>query len=416
MKRLLVFMLAFCVVLSMTACVGNAPAEEPTVPVTEPPASEGLAFNVYDTYCEVSGIGTCVDKDVVIPSTYNGLPVTRIADKAFEFCSSLNSVTIQGGVTGIGDSAFLGCPILSSVTIPDSVTDIGRSAFEECNYLTSIVIPDGVTSISKGLFDDCINLTSVKIPDGVTSIGDSAFSGCTKLTDIAIPDSVTSIGWGAFYECNSLKYNIIDDAYYFGNSNNPFMVLVKTKYTITSCDIHRDTKFIASDAFSGCKDLSSVTIPEGVTQIGAFAFADCWSLTDITIPSSVTSIDNRAFSGCTSLEYNVYGNACYLGNSSNPFYALISAESTYIDSCDIHTDTKIISGAAFQYCSQLTSISIPTGVTFIGCEAFSACDTLTSIAYEGTTAQWGDIAVDTYWNYRTPATEVICTDGAVSLN
>jgi len=415
MKRLLIFMLTFCMVLSMTACVGNTPADEPTVPVTEPPASEGLAFNVYDTYCEVSGIGTCVDKDIVIPSTYNGIPVTRIADKAFEFCSSLNSVTICNGVTGIGDSAFLGCPILASVTIPDSVTYIGRSAFEECNYLTSIVIPDSVTSISNGLFDDCINLTSVEIPDGVTSIGDSAFSGCTKLTDIAIPDSVTSIGWGAFSECNSLKYNILGDAYYFGNSNNPFMVLVKTKYTITSCDIHEDTKFIASDAFSGCSSLASVSIPEGVTQIGALAFADCWNLSSITIPDSVTSIDWDAFAGCTSMKYNIYDNARYLGNSSNPFFALITAESPYIDSCDIHENAKIISGGAFQDCSSLADVTIPNSVTFIGVDAFTRCDSLNSITYEGTTEQWRNIALITYWNYKTPATEVICSDGKVSL-
>ena len=88
--------------------------------------SQGLVFelNENETTYSVMGIGTCADTDIIIPDTYNGLPVTHIGDLAFYTCTSLRSVTIS-----------------------DSVTDIGRYAFSGCTSLTSIVIPNGVTSI-----------------------------------------------------------------------------------------------------------------------------------------------------------------------------------------------------------------------------------------------------------------------------
>ncbi len=58
---------------------------------------------------------------------------------------------------------------------------------------------------------------------------------------------------------------------------------------------------IGEDAFSFCRSLTSITIPDGVTSIGASAFRLCSSLTSITIPDNVTSIGRSAFQGCGSL-------------------------------------------------------------------------------------------------------------------
>lgn len=124
----------------------------------------------------VIGIGTCTDTDVVIPATYNGLPVT----------------------------------------------DIGASAFRDIHSMTSIVIPVDVTCIGNYAFHTCISLTSINISNGVTSIGSMAFSGCSSLTSIVIPDSETNIGWHTFAYCSGLtditfngtmeQWNAIDKA------------------------------------------------------------------------------------------------------------------------------------------------------------------------------------------------------------
>ncbi|MBR5779502.1 MAG: leucine-rich repeat protein, partial [Clostridia bacterium] len=209
--------------------------------------------------------------------------VTSIGDSAFKDCYNLTRITIPDGVTSIGDFAFAYCYNLTRITIPDGVTSIGDLAFYGCTSLTSITIPDGVTSIGDSAFYECEKLTSITVPDSITSIGDDAFRYCTNLTSITIPDSVTSIGDFAFGSCDSLKYNVYDNAYYLGNANNPYVVLLKAiSKDITSCTINPNTKFIHSDAFAYCYDITSITIPDSVTSIGYRAFGGCNNLTSVT--------------------------------------------------------------------------------------------------------------------------------------
>ena len=171
---------------------------------------------------------------VVIPTTYNGSPVTSIGFETFAFCSSLMSITIPNSVTSIGKLAFYSCESLTSITIPDSVTSIGSDAFSGCSGLTSITIPDSVTSIGSYAFAYCDSLTSITIPNSVTSIGDEAFRDCDGLTSITIPNSVTSIGDYAFLYCDSLtsihfngtkaQWNAISKGYAWNSSTGAYKI------------------------------------------------------------------------------------------------------------------------------------------------------------------------------------------------
>lgn len=102
-----------------------------------PSYSEGLAFSLMsdgNSY-GVSGIGTCTDTDIIIPSVHNGERVSGIKLQAFYNNTNITSVVIPNSVTYINKHAFNGCTSLASVVIPESVTTIGYYAFQNCTNL-----------------------------------------------------------------------------------------------------------------------------------------------------------------------------------------------------------------------------------------------------------------------------------------
>ena len=148
-------------------------------------ASEGLAYELSSDGCGYSfvGIGSCTDKDVVIPSSHQNLPVTEIGKDAFSHCGII-SVALPAGVTSIGFCAFSACFSLTSISIPEGLISIDGAAFAGCSGLTSVSLPDGLTSIGQSTFYECKGLTSLSLPESLVSIGDRAFDGCSALTSV----------------------------------------------------------------------------------------------------------------------------------------------------------------------------------------------------------------------------------------
>ena len=151
-------------------------------------ADEDFEYTITDGIASVTGY-TGKEAEIVIPSTYSGLPVTHIASYAFESCITL-----------------------TSVTIPDSITTIGRGAFKDCTNLISVTIPDNVTTMEQGAFAYCANLETVEIGTGISKIERSVFKKCEKLHTVIIPSSVTSMAEYAFLSCDKIK-----NVYYDGN-------------------------------------------------------------------------------------------------------------------------------------------------------------------------------------------------------
>ena len=408
--------------------------------------SEGLEYSLSSdgTGYIVSGIGTCTDKEIIIPSEYNSKPVTSIGERAFADCRNLISVTIPKSVTSIGYDAFAYCDKIMNIyytgdvagwcgisgldrlrfssrtlyiggnkvegdlIIPDSVTSIGDYAFFGCTGLTSITIGNGVTSIGDSAFRDC-GLTSITIPDSVTSIGFGAFSGCSKLTSITIPDSVTRISGEAFLD-TAWYDNQPDGLVYAGK------VAYKYKGTMsnnTSITIKDGTVGIGDYAFLGCTGLTCITISDSVTIIGEKAFAMCSGLTSITIGNRVTSIGLGAFYECTGLKnISIPGSVKSIGE-----WAFIRC--TGLTSITIDNGVTSIGEGAFSYCSKLTSITIPASVTSLDNCVFSDCTGLTTIIVEkGNTKYHSDgnclIETDSKTLIAGCKTSVIPSDGSVT--
>ena len=234
--------------------------------------SDGLSYCVLS--CKSSAKG-----EIVIPSTYNGLPVTRIGQNAFKDCERITSITIPECITSIGVDAFYGCWI-ASVYITDVAAwcNIDFENYEssplasEANlYIngelaTNVVVPDGVTKIPYCAFA-YEGLETIFLPDGITSIADGSCAHCYNLKTINIPESVTSIGRRAFVECGSLVSIIIPDG-------------------VTTLE---------EEVFMDCESLENITMGNNITSIGGWAFCWCTNLKSITIPDSVTSIGEAAF-------------------------------------------------------------------------------------------------------------------------
>ena len=158
-----------------------------------------FVLNYDKTGYKLSDIGPAYKGgDVVIPSTYRGLPVVELEMYAFAGCkNNLTSVTIPASVKEIGLKAFAEQDNLETVII-DGAAIIDVKAFYLCQNLKTVVINEGTEQIYAGAFSMCFSLESVTIADTVTKILNQAFANCTKLKTITIPASVEVIGDDCF--------------------------------------------------------------------------------------------------------------------------------------------------------------------------------------------------------------------------
>ncbi|MBQ4141689.1 MAG: leucine-rich repeat protein [Clostridia bacterium] len=382
--------------------------------------SRGLKYSINSDGRSYSvAMGDCTDTDVVIPLTYNGLPVTGISNRgfvecselksisipntvtsigefAFNECSSLTSITIPYGVTQISERTFWNCTSLKRVNIPDSVTIIESYAFWKCGQLTGVTIPENVTVLGTAAFADCSSITSIIIPNSVISMGSSTrggsvFSGCTNLRSITIPDSVTEFGPANFSDCTSLTSAKIGSGVTELGNRTFFRCSSLKNVSMGSSVTH-----IGEDAFYECEALESIVISNSVETIDKNVFTGCSSLKSVTIPASVSKIDSGAFSEVPALcEVHISDLAAwcsidFYNTTSNP---LSTAGNLYLNDellthISIPEGVTTINGSVFAGCTSITSVIIPKSVTTIQGVAFYRCTSLTDVFYEGTMSEW----------------------------
>ena len=290
-------------------------------------ADDVLTYDISDGEVTVESCSISATGAVVIPSSYNGYPVTEVALYAFQNCSKVKSITVPDSVKKIGKKAFSGCTLLEEVSLGKGVENIGTDAFLDCDSLGEITVSSSnsvfssdaagvlynkaktellfypvanqtstytvaekVEKIADSTFSMSMNVKKIILGDNVKEIGNNAFMGSRLLETVEIGKSVTKIGNQAFNYCEKLEAIKVskDNSVYESDSDGILYNKGKTeirKYpennAKTAVDVASGIKVIRTDAFLNADNIKTISFPKSVTEIETSAFSGCVSITDV---------------------------------------------------------------------------------------------------------------------------------------
>ncbi|MBQ8859482.1 MAG: leucine-rich repeat domain-containing protein [Clostridia bacterium] len=367
MKRPLSLLL--CLVLLgtplLTAC--GAPDGELNNSHVPPVAySEGLEYEYNSAfgYYTVTGMGTCTDTVVVIPEIYQGRPVYAI-----------------------GDGAFNADKQPSVPSVPNKDRSIKGTKYTNMRATTVCPIDAAIAEETPAEH----KITEVFLPDSIGQIGNEAFYGCEALAVFDTADLIGLIGTDAF------KYT----AFYMDEGNWVDGVLYLDEYLVDVREgavqgeytVREGTTHIVNEAFYGCKELTSLVLPDTLRVVGIRAFYECTALTAVDLAMPGISVGREAFYGCTSLatvtvgtdDMTVKKDNVLIPDPQEPipgmteYYGgiggmIIGGRSDRSKDYDCSIDSS-----AFEGCTALSSLTLGAGVRQIGDRAFRNCTSLTSV-------------------------------------
>ena len=370
--------------------------------------------------------------EVYIPSTLKEIP-----DYTFYHCTSLPAIALSAGIEHIGSNAFCGCTALQTVKSQsgaNNVKTIGERAFCDCSSLYDVRFSNGMTSIGKNAFHGCTKLENLTLPAKLASIGDFAFSYSGLKTLTVNMTTPININANVFYEVDLSQCTLYvpkgcKDAYKnanvwkkFGtileigevpvepittgtkkigdlwydlhedltakllshNDNKALTGAIKVPATVTFGKYTYIVNEMAAGVFYGCSNITSVTLPNTITEIPFNTFYNCTGLTNVTMPSALTSIGSSAFYGCTALTF-VSLPASLTEIGANAFWGCKALTSVYIPA-----GIKTIKEYCFKQCDKLATVSLPDGLTEIEQQAFIGCPALKTITLPASLAKMGN--------------------------
>ena len=258
---------------------------------------------------------------------------------------------------------------LSDVTIEDGCSVLANNTFEGCTSLKEISIPGSVKTISYQAFYKCTALVSVTLNAGLLNIGTSgnsygAFEGCTSLSSISLPSTVLNIYRRAFYDCSSLEAANLNDGLLLIGTNAFY------NCALTSIVIPNSVTDLGEYIFVGCSKLQKAVIGSKVETMGQGNFRLLKELSDVTIEDGCSVLANNTFEGCTSLkEISIPGSVKTI--SYNTFYNCTGLEAVVINEGILN-----IGESAFEGCTSLFGVIIPSTIEKIYAKAFNGCTNL----------------------------------------
>lgn len=371
----------------------------------------------------VKTLGNCVFVNCMSLESLDLSQFTSVGRTLISGCSSLKSIVLPNYITTLSDSYFKNCASLESCILPENLTKIGMYAFEGCVNLKAIEFPESLTSIERFAFRDCQSLVSVTLPSAVKNTGEGVFHGCQNLKEFFLSDNENiTIGYGCFEDCKNLEAirlnakkikleNIflqntavskiiissitesLTGAYHLNSGRGTWTGSLVNEFVFESPS-HLTS--VGNNAFAGAQ-ITSLVLPETVTELYGGIFYGCTALFDWEIPSHVKKLaSGSVFIGSSIIEPKISKDAHleYIGDDAFSGISGLTevdiSEATYMGeyvfyNCADLQKVKLpvnltkLPGYTFYGCPLLETVELPETVTEIGDRAFVSCNSLSSI-------------------------------------
>ena len=239
-------------------------------------------------------------------------------------------------------------------------------------------LPDKIGSSKKNLITKLKIVGEVNGTDWcfIREMAGSGYDGKSTEGKLSVLDlSEAKIVEGGYYYNKYYYYE--NDVYYYKNCYTSNDVIGKCAFKgcsgLTSLTLPDGITEIGDEAFEDCSGLTSLTLPDGITEIGSSAFFGCSGLTSLTLPAGITEISSSAFNRCSGLT------SITIPNGVTQIDKNAFRDCTGLTSLTLPANIKMIGESAFENCSGLTSLNLPAGITTIGSSAFYGCSGLTSL-------------------------------------
>ena len=237
-------------------------------------------------------ISTAIE-ELTIPAT-----LTEVGIESFSWNFCMKKATFQNGCTKVFDTMFHGNENLSEVILPNTITEIQDRAFQNCAKLENVTWPNKLERIGEQAFRFS-GITSVVLPQTMKWIGNQAFQYCNQLAGYVDLASIEHLGYNAFSDCplitmTSIPPTIVIDEYSWAAFSPSGLETV---------EFFEGTTRIDNLTFAGCENLKNLPygLPSTLESIGHNAFTECKSLESVTIPQNVNWIQEEAFKDCSKL-------------------------------------------------------------------------------------------------------------------
>jgi hypothetical protein len=287
---------------------------------------------------------------LALPSEVGGQPVTRIADRAFYNCHWLKEISISDGVTAIGTEAFAGCSGLEELALPDSVESLGTEALAGCDGLRTLHVPAGWTPDK---------WADAGVPEGCTVVVGDGEEGGEGGGDEPPDESP----W---------TYTLSDGMATITSAQVEGDVVIPS--VLGGCPVGA----IQSEAFSSCGGMTSVVIPDSVSNLWMWTFTGATGLVSATLPATLTGLEPQAFHECDALtSYSISPEAANYAVQDGVLFSkdmktLCCFPPGKAGAYAIPEGTETVADFAFGAAnSSVTSLTIPSTVTYLG--NFSLC-------------------------------------------